>query len=272
MPTLLIVLAAILGAVAAAAGVIFAGFYDVAAARQQLAPTYMVVDTALRESVKHHARGIRVPPLDAPLLAERGLAHYNEHCVRCHGAPGVAPEPFALGMVPVPPMLAHTARVWKPEELYWAVRYGIRMTGMPAWEFRLSDDDIWSVIAFLRVLPTMTPAEYAKRAKLAKHEHAAPPSPREASAERGRLAISQYACLTCHHVPGIVGPDAPVGPPLDGIATRAYIAGVLPNTPDNMIRWLRDPPSVNPRTAMPDLGISERDARDMAAYLYTLRK
>jgi hypothetical protein len=62
-----------------------------------------------------------------------------------------------------------------------------------------------------------------------------------------------------------------VGPPLDRIATRKYIAGMLPNTAENMLRWLRTPQDVNPRTAMPDLGVSERDARDMAAYLYTLR-
>ena len=68
-----------------------------------------------------------------------------------------------------------------------------------------------------------------------------------------------------------MGEHASVGPPLGRIATREYIAGMLPNTPANMVRWLRHPAEVNPRTAMPDLGVTERDARDMAAYLYTLK-
>jgi cytochrome c1 len=66
-------------------------------------------------------------------------------------------------------------------------------------------------------------------------------------------------------------PGNNVGPPLDRIATRGYIAGVLANTPQNMVRWLRDPPAVDARTAMPDLGLSEAEARDIAAYLYTLK-
>ena len=67
------------------------------------------------------------------------------------------------------------------------------------------------------------------------------------------------------------GPAALIGPPLGGIANRAYIAGVLTNEPGNMIRWIRDPQGVDPKTAMPNVGVSERDARDIAGYLYTLR-
>ena len=62
-----------------------------------------------------------------------------------------------------------------------------------------------------------------------------------------------------------------VGPPLDHIAQRVYIAGVLPNEPDNMIRWIENPQAVDPKTAMPYMGVTPRDARDIAAYLYTLR-
>jgi cytochrome c len=69
----------------------------------------------------------------------------------------------------------------------------------------------------------------------------------------------------------VPGADGLVGPPLAGIASRAYIGGVAPNTPENMVRWLMDPPALAPRTAMPNLGVAPSDARDMAAYLYTLR-
>ena len=95
--------------------------------------------------------------------------------------------------------------------------------------------------------------------------------PRAPDAERGRAAIYQHACVTCHAIPGIVGSGAPVGPPLTGIATRTFIAGVLPNTGDAMIRWLRSPKAYKPQGAMPDLGLSEPDAADIAAYLATLK-
>lgn len=90
-------------------------------------------------------------------------------------------------------------------------------------------------------------------------------------AERGRSAIQSYGCGACHSIPGIPRARARVGPPLWGVADRAYIAAGLPNTGPNMVRWLRDPPAVDPRTVMPDMGVTEADARDIAAYLYTLR-
>jgi cytochrome c len=88
---------------------------------------------------------------------------------------------------------------------------------------------------------------------------------------RGELALRQYACPTCHIIPGMVGAQGLAGPPLNQWPRRVYITGALPNTPDNLVRWLRDPQEVSPGTAMPDLGVTERDARDMAAYLYGLR-
>lgn len=91
-------------------------------------------------------------------------------------------------------------------------------------------------------------------------------------AEAGRRALSQYLCATCHRIPGVTGANKHVGPPLDGIGSRKYLAGVLTNTPENMIRWLQGPQQVDPLSAMPDLGVREQDARDMAAYLSTLRE
>ena len=91
-----------------------------------------------------------------------------------------------------------------------------------------------------------------------------------ASAERGREAIRRHGCVACHVIPGIPGPRSNVGPPLEGIARRAYIGGVVPNLPSEMIRWLVDPPRVDPLTAMPAMGISSVEAQDIAAYLYTL--
>jgi cytochrome c len=87
---------------------------------------------------------------------------------------------------------------------------------------------------------------------------------------RGKVAIEHYGCVACHTIQGIPNPGSNVGPPLERLAERVYIAGVLANTPENMVRWLRNPPEVDPRTVMPNMGISDSEAKDIAAYLYTL--
>ena len=87
---------------------------------------------------------------------------------------------------------------------------------------------------------------------------------------RGREALRTYGCVTCHTIPGVPEADARVGPPLDRLAGRVYIAGVLPNTPENLARWIRDPPAVDPKTAMPNVGATDADIRDITSYLYSL--
>lgn len=95
-------------------------------------------------------------------------------------------------------------------------------------------------------------------------------SPPSNDAARGKAAIVRYGCPSCHTIPGVPGARGVVGPPLDGIARRAYLGGVLPNTPEDMVFWLRFPQLADPRTAMPDMGVTERDAHDIAAYLRSL--
>jgi cytochrome c len=89
--------------------------------------------------------------------------------------------------------------------------------------------------------------------------------------ERGKLLLRQYGCGSCHKIPGVASARGNVGPPLDAIANRVYLAGVLPNTPENMTRWIRVPQEIDPRTAMPNLQVSEGHAQDMVAYLYRLK-
>ena len=88
--------------------------------------------------------------------------------------------------------------------------------------------------------------------------------------QRGKQIVRNYGCSTCHTIPGVTGADGKVGPPLEGIATRAYLAGRLPNTRENMIRWIQTPRSIDPETIMPNMGVSENDARDITSFLYTL--
>lgn len=87
----------------------------------------------------------------------------------------------------------------------------------------------------------------------------------------GQQEIVTYGCGSCHEINGIAGAHGKVGPSLNGIASRSFIAGRLPNNPDNLVLWIREPQSVSPGTDMPNLGISEPSARDIAAYLYTLK-
>lgn len=86
----------------------------------------------------------------------------------------------------------------------------------------------------------------------------------------GKAAIEEFGCFACHSIPGVDRADAHVGPPLDAWADRRYIAGLLPNEPDNLIAWIVNPQRFEPGTAMPTLGVSEEEAADIAAYLYTL--
>jgi cytochrome c2 len=92
-----------------------------------------------------------------------------------------------------------------------------------------------------------------------------------ANARHGAKLIAQIGCGTCHEIPGIRNASGRVGPPLDNIGSRTVIAGVLPNTPDKLVAWLKAPQSIVPGNAMPDMGLNDHDARDIAAYLYRLR-
>jgi mono/diheme cytochrome c family protein len=271
-----------LGLLAAGAGTayVYFGVYNVAATEQHTPPVYWLLNLAMRRAAVVRSEGIAVPPLDDAARIERGFALYRMHCVNCHGAPGVAPDAFALGMTPVPANLALAGRDWPAAEIYWVVRYGIKMTGMPAWEFRLNNEELWDLVAYVKHLPALSPVDYAARVRAAgavaeqpqpaARQEAQPPQSLRGDAERGKVAMQQYACVSCHEVPGVTGAVSTVGPPLSGMAQRGFIGGVLPNTRENMVRWLRDPQAVDPRSAMPNLGVSMQHANDLAAYIETL--
>jgi cytochrome c2 len=85
---------------------------------------------------------------------------------------------------------------------------------------------------------------------------------------RGRDALERYGCGACHVIPGVRGARGRVGPVLDDYVSRVYIAGKYPNAPDVLVAWIRNAPALSPESAMPDVGVTEGDARDMAAWLY----
>jgi cytochrome c2 len=89
--------------------------------------------------------------------------------------------------------------------------------------------------------------------------------------ERGALLLQRYGCGGCHQIPGVVGAGGKAAPSLGYLAVETYISGNLPNTPENVMRWIESPHSVLPKTKMPELGISHAEARDITTYLWTLR-
>jgi mono/diheme cytochrome c family protein len=260
----------VLGAGAGAA-VLLSGALSTDATKQHFRLTHRVLDLGLEYSVRSAAEGVPVPDLDRPGMRARGAACYTQHCVTCHGAPGVAPESFALGMLPVPTNLSHAAATQPPEWLYHVTRKGVRMTGMPAWEYRLTNESLWSVIAFLEVLPDLDVDGYRALMATADDGSCEPRATLPARVEGPDVLLRQYACHSCHRIEGVVGPRVDAAPPLVGWSKRAYIAGVLPNTEENLARWIMDPRAISPKTLMPDLGVPPEHARTMAGFLLTPR-
>jgi mono/diheme cytochrome c family protein len=261
---------------AAALVTIFAGLYNVSATEQHTAPVYWALEAGMRNAVKRRANGITPPDLSDDALVQRGFLLHREACVQCHGAPGVSPGDAGKGLLPVPNNLVQTAREWSAAEIYWVTKHGLKMTGMPAWEMRHPDADLWAIVAFVKQLPRFTAADYEAMALSASRQPPAASGQKPVASDagdpgRGVSAMQQYACTTCHRIPGMVGANAHVGPTLAGIADRKYLGGRLPNTPENLVRWIRHPREISPQSLMPDLGVSEQHARDMAAYLLTLR-
>jgi cytochrome c1 len=181
----------------------------------------------------------------------------------------VAREALGQGQLPSPSSLAQSAREWPAAHLFYVVQKGVRMSGMPAWEFRISEDGLWSTVAFLKHMPSMTPADY-REMSAARSASECPPATASVpySAEHARTLLQQYSCPDCHRIDGVVGPRTHIGPTLQDWRERKLIAGTLPNTPEQLVRWILDPPAVSPDTLMPDLRVSEAHARAMARYLF----
>ncbi len=264
--------ALILIGVAAGFVLLLSGAYSTTATTQHFRLTHRLLDAGLRYSVRSATRDIQVPALDRQGMVEQGAACYVKYCVQCHGAPGASLAAEARGMLPIPGNLAQTAREWPPQWLYYVTSKGVRMTGMPAWEYRISVDGRWSTVAFVKQLPFLTGAQYNElQARVRLLECEAPNEPPLPYSEaRAKIALRQYACHGCHRIEGVVGPKSYAGPALADWSRRKYIAGAAPNTHENLVRFLRDPQAISPGTLMPDLQVAEAHANDMATYLLQL--
>jgi mono/diheme cytochrome c family protein len=146
--------------VALAFTLIYTGAYDVSAARPEGSLTRWALSTMMEHSVKRHADDIVVPSLDDSALVSVGYDHYSEMCVSCHGSPAGGQSEAGRGLNPPAPDLSQTAKTWRPADLYWILKNGIKMTGMPAFGPTHDERELWGIVAFVQKLREMSPEKY----------------------------------------------------------------------------------------------------------------
>lgn len=142
-------------------GFIQSGIYDVAASSPDTGLIQWALETTMSRSVHRRAEQVQAPPLDDPALIRTGLIEYHEMCVVCHGAPGIKISPTGQGLNPSPPELAKESGE-DAGELFWVTKNGIKMTGMPAFGVTHSDEELWAIVAFMKRMGDLSPAEYQK--------------------------------------------------------------------------------------------------------------
>lgn len=139
----------------------YSGFFNFAAREQHWPVVEQAIGMARDRSIHVHAADVQVPQtLGDSAVIVQGVQHYRAHCAVCHGAPGVAADDMANGMYPSPPDLRKTVKQRPPADLFWIVKNGVKMSGMPSWADH-GDDELWQIIAFLEVLPSLTVEDYA---------------------------------------------------------------------------------------------------------------
>ena len=146
---------------------VWSGIYNVAANAPHWGVTFWILGEARERSVSVHSKGILPPPLTGQKLVDIGFPHYHAACRLCHGAPGYSPFAFAQGLYPKPPVLTSqdVQRELDDREIYWVVKNGLKMTGMPSFGARYKDEEIWGIVTFLRRLPNMASEEYSGMVK-----------------------------------------------------------------------------------------------------------
>ena len=166
-----LVIGSLLVLAGAAAAVIYAGLYNIAADVPHTQPVYWLFETVRNRSVATRARDIVVPnDLDDANRISRGAGQYAEMCSSCHLAPGMKRTEISQGLYPRAPELRRQTDL-TPGEQFWIVKHGMKMTGMPAWGVTHQDELLWDVVAFVRKLPKLTPEQYETLVKNApKHE------------------------------------------------------------------------------------------------------
>ncbi len=166
-------LLALLLLAAAGAFAIYSGVYNVSAQKPAGELEEWLLETVRERSVEKRAASITVPALGSEAQVLEGFQIFRSQCVTCHGAPGVGPDDFAMGFYPMPPALGNESVQHEGDaELFWIVQNGLKHTGMPGFGMSLSEQDLWSVIAFVRRLPALDAEGFQELAEQALGEKA----------------------------------------------------------------------------------------------------
>jgi cytochrome c553 len=237
-----------LAGIAAAAGaigivVLVAGIVPIEASGGHWRITQWFLEFAMSRSISTHAKGTGVPAVDEPWLVVRGARHYHTGCSPCHGSPEMKYPWIARGMTPHPPYLPPEIAKWSAAELYYIVKHGIKLTGMPAWPAQKRDDEVWAAVAFLRKLPDLDAGQYRA---LARSEGM------DGLEDMGTAAV----CARCHGQDGMGGDDRAF-PRLAGQHAE-YLAATL----EAFARGTRHSGIMQPIAA----GLSSKAMREIAGY------
>ena len=148
----------------------WSGLYDIAATEPHWGVTVSLIDLLRDRSIAVHSEGVQAPNLDGPQYREAAAGHYHGMCRLCHGAPGASANEFAKGLYPPPPDLTSAAvqETRSTAEMYWIVKHGIKMTGMPAFGPTHDEPELWGLVALVREMADMTPEGYARKIEAAR--------------------------------------------------------------------------------------------------------
>lgn len=182
---------------------LYAGIYDIAATSPHYPWTRKVLEIGMMQSVRSHAKSVQsVPDLTDRRRIDRGLRYFDVGCTPCHGAPGTMPAGLGTSLLPVAPDLSLQVSHFNERELFWIVKHGIKMTGMPSWETQQRDDEVWDVVAFIRLLPSIDADGY--QAMLGVSPNAQAHQRRGWTiAAAGSAGSSPTACIRCHGIDGL---------------------------------------------------------------------
>jgi cytochrome c553 len=249
--------AAMVGA-AATAGllVVVSGIVPIKASSGHWAITRWFLNFSMERSVGTHSAGIEAPPLDDARLVLKGAGHYETGCRPCHGSPEVPYPRIARAMTPTPPYLPEVLGIWQPHELFYIVKHGVKLTGMPAWPAQQRDDEVWAMVAFLLRMRDLGAGEYRS---LVGGPHppqlgAAPLEDLQETGNTPRAVIEN--CGRCHGVDGY-GRGTGAFPKLAG-QHPAYLQAAL----NAYARGDRHSGIMEPVAA----GLSPGEVRELAAY------
>jgi cytochrome c553 len=171
--------------------VVVSGVVPVKASSGHFEITAWFLHFAMKRSIATHSFGIDAPELDDPRLVLMGAGHYEGGCRPCHGAPGTGMPRIPAAMTPLPPELSSKVGEYDDEDLFYLVRHGVKFTGMPAWPSQKREDEVWSVVAFLRRLPSLDADGYRRLV------HGDP------SAIEGAPSVVVERCARCHGADGL---------------------------------------------------------------------